>query len=207
MHKSTVASTPRRCVRSTPWLASLGAAYPRLAFDTARAADPDARLGYNEFGLENDSREADRKRAAVLALLRRWKVEGVPIDYLGVQSHLAVGDQYSDRKLGTFLRAVRAIGLDVYATELDVDDRLAPADVTLRDAAVAETLDRYLTIALPAANAPLVVTWGLTDRNSWLQSAHPRADRLPQRPLPFDASLGPKAAWRVLEKFRASTAP
>ena len=187
-------------LRNSFWLNNLGPDYIPRAFLTARAADPKALLGYNENGIEDDSARADIKRAAVLALLRRWVESGVPIDYLGVQSHLAGGQSYSDAKLGRFLRDVRALGLSVYITELDVDDRAFPSDFSMRDTAVAGIYERYLDVALGATEIPIVVTWGLTDRTSWLQRYAPRADGMPQRPLPFDAALKPKPAWDVLRR-------
>ena len=49
-----------------------------------------------------------------------------------------------------------------------------------------------------------VLTWCLSDRDSWLQSFRPRKDGLPQRPLPFDAQLNPKPAFFALRDTLAS---
>jgi endo-1,4-beta-xylanase len=40
-----------------------------------------------------------------------------------------------------------------------------------------------------------VLTWGLSDRRSWLNEAFPRPDKLPQRPLPLDPNLQRKKLW------------
>ena len=67
------------------------------------------------------------------------------------------------------------------------------------DKAVADLYRRYLRTALDNDAVVGVVTWGLSDRNSWLTAASgpqfARADGLPTRPLPFDDELQPKPAY------------
>jgi endo-1,4-beta-xylanase len=51
-----------------------------------------------------------------------------------------------------------------------------------------------------------VVTWGLSDTDTWLTPASleqfRRSDGLPERPLPFDAQLRPKPAfYAILNAF------
>jgi endo-1,4-beta-xylanase len=43
------------------------------------------------------------------------------------------------------------------------------------------------------------MTWGLSDRRTWLSTAEPRADGLPVRPLPLDADLKRKPAWGEID--------
>ncbi len=76
---------------SSPWMERLGPEYIDIAFRTARQADPRALLTYNDYGIEYDNEEEERKRAAVLGLLRRMKAAGTPIDALGIQSHIKAG--------------------------------------------------------------------------------------------------------------------
>jgi endo-1,4-beta-xylanase len=49
-----------------------------------------------------------------------------------------------------------------------------------------------------------VLTWGLSDRSTWLSKHNPRQDGLPVRPLLFDAELQPKpafaAVWRAFNE-------
>jgi endo-1,4-beta-xylanase len=186
-------------LRLSAWLRNCGTSYIEVALQTARRTDPSAKLGYNEWGLEDDSEAADVKRLAVLALLRRLRREHVPIDYLGVQGHLMGTQTFSDGKLGAFLRAVEDLGIGIAVTELDVDDRAFPPATAARDRAVAGTYARFLDVVL-RHSAPLMVTvWGLSDRSSFPQATRPRRDGLLQRSLPFDAALRPKEAWRILE--------
>lgn len=187
-------------LRKTLWLDSIGDRYLSLAFRTARTADPNALLGYNEFGLESDSRSAARKRMSVLDVVRTLRQRDVPIDYLGIQGHLYAHDTYSDSGLGGFIREIRRLGLRVFITEMDVDDASLPADERVRDRMVAATYARFLDVALGSGAVEVVITWGLTDRSTWLNRFDARKDGLPQRSLPFDTALRPKPAWKIIAR-------
>ena len=43
-----------------------------------------------------------------------------------------------------------------------------------------------------------VLSWGLSDRRSWLNWTFPRSDGLPQRPLPLDPDLRPTPLYRAI---------
>jgi endo-1,4-beta-xylanase len=185
---------------SSPWFAMLGPEYIDIAFRTAREVDPKALLTYNEYGIEYDTEEEGKKRAATLALLRRMKAANVPLDALGIQSHLHADGKADFRKgVQELMDGARALGLQVFVTEMDVnDDKVTSDDISQRDQAVAEVYRDYLTIALQGPEVKAVLTWGASDRNTWLNKStrfrplHP--DRL-QRPLPFDADFAPKKAF------------
>jgi endo-1,4-beta-xylanase len=191
-------------LRKTVFLDQIGPDYLDLAYRAARAADPDARLVVNEYGLVYDTPEQDEKRAAVLRLLERMRRAGTPVDALGVQGHLDIGDApFSPAKLRRFLAEVATLGLDIQITELDVTDEHAPAPIATRDRLVADAYARFLDAALDERAVDVVVTWGLSDRHSWIvrhecNSAGWRKDGLPSRPLPFDATLARKPAWNAL---------
>ena len=185
-------------LRNSLWLQNAGPGYLDAALVAAREADRGVFLGYNEWGLEDDGSVATKKRSGALALLRRLIASGTPIDYLGVQGHLKGGQTYSDRQLGTFLRAVEDLGLRILITELDVDDSAFPSDIATRDSLVADTYSRFLDVVLRNSTPDMITVWGLSDRDSWPQYTHPRPDGLLQRSLPFDESLQRKPAWDVL---------
>jgi endo-1,4-beta-xylanase len=188
-------------LRNSIWLELIGPEYIEIAFRAARAADADALLTYNDYDLEQDSPENERKRGAVLGLLRSLVERQAPIQALGLQSHLHAGRLAPTwRGMHRFLKKVEGLGLQVFVTELDVDDRELPADVKTRDRVVAEFYRDYLSNVLRRRAVKAVLTWGLTDSDTWLNHEEPRADGLPQRPLPFDAQLRAKPAFLAMQR-------
>jgi endo-1,4-beta-xylanase len=184
---------------SSPWFQLLGPAYIDLAFRTARETDPTALLTYNEYGIENDGDENEKKRAAVLALLRRMKADKVPLDALGIQSHIKAASKDGFGKgMRELLEAANALGLQVFVTELDVnDDAVVTDDIAERDKIVAGVYRDYLTNALQGREVKAVLTWGISDKNSWLNQGKVRKlhpERL-QRPLPFGPDYAPAPAF------------
>lgn len=186
-------------LRNSPWLRLIGPQYIEMAFRTAAIADPHALLTYNDYGLEQDGPTNQAKRDAVLHLLESLKNRGTPIHALGLQSHLQAKSRPGNWEgLSRFLDRVQQMGLDVFVTELDVNDANLPYDVRERDRRVAEMYGSYLSTVLQHPSVKAVLTWGLTDKDTWLNSFHPRADGQSQRSLPFDANLRPKPAFAAM---------
>ncbi len=186
-------------LRETPWLEFLGPEYIDIAFRAAAEADPQALLVYNDNGLDSDSSKTEKKRAAVLRLLERLKSNGTPIHALGTQAHLgesAIDSKYTG--LRKFLSDVADLGLKILVTEMDVIDKSFPTDLVVRDRMVAEVYENYLSAVLDEPAVIAVVTWGLSDRHTWLSKKKPREDNMPVRPLPFDAKLKPKLAHNTM---------
>jgi len=192
-------------LRPCVWLDTLGEEYVEVAFRAAAEADPKALLTYNDYDIEEDTPDQEKKREAVLEFLHRLRKKQVPVQALGVQSHLKPQPQPSQWKgLNKFLEQIKKLGLQVYVTELDVDDSKLPAAVELRDQAVAAVYANYLRNMLQHPSVEAVLTWGFTDRDSWLNGFRPRADGLSQRPLPFDESLRPTPAFFALRDALSS---
>ena len=191
-------------LRNSIFVEKIGPEFLDIAFRAARQSDPIARLVYNEYNLELAIKEHEDRRHALLRLLDGFAKRGVPIDAVGLQSHLTIdGMQHFDAKLfAGFLDELAGRRLDILISELDVIDRAAPADIATRDAAVADVYRRYLDVALASRAVKAVITWGLTDRYGWIaDGAEPqtrRRDGLPARPLPFDADCRPKPAYTAL---------
>jgi endo-1,4-beta-xylanase len=181
-------------LRDSPWMKLIGADYIELAFQTARDADPQALLTYNEYGIEGEDDASASKRGALLLLLRRLKARHVPLDALGIQSHITAGHKYGPG-LTSLMADARTMGLQVFLTEMDVNDREWPADAGIRDAAVADSYGNYLDLTLRDPAVRAVLTWGITDRLTWLNSEGSRKDKLPERCLPFDANDAPVKAF------------
>ena len=190
-------------LRVSVWQAALGPAYIDLAYRTAAAADPSATLYYNEYGLDFDTPEDEARRRATLALLERLRKDGVPCHGLGIQGHLAAaGKRFDAGRFTGFLDAVAALGYQIMITELDVTDHRLPGDAATRDAAVAAVTLDYLTAACAHPAVRGVLSWGLSDRHSWLNGdpTYKRTDGLAQRPLPLDGALARKPMWAAIAR-------
>src|SRR5215831_21288200 len=192
-------------LRKGVFLEMMGPEYLDLAYHTAREADPAARLVVNEYDVELDAPEQEQRRIALLHLLERMRRSETPVDAVGIQAHLtaAGGPPFSAPLLRRFLADIASLGLTIQITELDVTDEHAPADVAVRDRLVADTYQRFLDAALDEPALKMVVTWGLSDRHSWIvrretYQAEWRSDNAPSRPLPFDADLEAKPAFDAI---------
>ena len=71
-------------LRPNVWRRVLGPAYLALALRWAHAADPAARLLVNDYGIERSGPKAD----GMARLLRALRAARVPVDGVGLQSHL-----------------------------------------------------------------------------------------------------------------------
>lgn len=183
-------------LRNSQWLEMIGPDYLDIAFRTARQADPTVLLTYNDYGIELDTPDQTAKRDAVMALVRGMKARGVPIDAVGVQSHLDASAGLPGAGLQKFVRDLHAMGLQVFVTELDVNDRKLTTSLEERDRAVAGIYRNYLAMMLAEPNVNVALTWGITDRYTWLRGPkYGRADGQPNRPLPFDADYNPTPAF------------
>ena len=198
-------------LRNSPWLGLIGPDYIELAFQTAAAVDPGAKLTYNDYDIELDTADQTAKRGHVMMLLRRLKARNIPIHAVGVQSHLKAAGPQPGIGLQAFIREVRKMGLDVYITELDVNTRGLEGGPEAQDYAVAQVYRNYLGLVLPEPNVPIVLTWGITDAHTWLnQSKAPwalREDGARQRPLPFDDDMQPSPAFAALRTAIDSSRP
>jgi endo-1,4-beta-xylanase len=189
--------------RDYPWYETIGPSYIEEAFHVAHDADPDATLLLNEFGFETDDEfdSAADKRAKALLVLDQLLDADAPVHALGVQGHL-VADGFAEKfdvaGYQHFLSEVADRGLKILITELDVLDDGLPADSAERDAAIADAYRLYLDTALAEPAVASVITFGLSDRYTWLQEDYPREDEEPRRPLPFDDELQPKPAYDAL---------
>ncbi|GGG78113.1 endo-1,4-beta-xylanase [Edaphobacter dinghuensis] len=187
-------------LRKSFWYERVGADYIDLAYNTAREADPKAKLTYNDYGVEYDNVEDEERRRAILELLRGMQSRRVPLDAVGIQSHIkAASPSTIGKGLADYIEAIRAMKLEVYLTELDVnEDDIASNEVAERDRLVAQTYKDFLGVALNNAAVKLVLTWGISDRRTWLNDGpthHRKQPNRPQRSLPFDPEYRPTPAF------------
>jgi endo-1,4-beta-xylanase len=171
--------------RESPWYRTIGKDYVRLAFQFAHEADPAAVLNYNDFNLEKPA-----KRAAVVALIRELRAEGIPVAVVGNQAHYRI-DYPDPADVDATIKAFAAVGVKMAFTELDMDvlpkasppasgvapDVPAPAalnpypDGMDVDAAAALTRRYEALFRVFASNhraVDRVTFWCVTDASSWL---------------------------------------
>jgi len=188
-------------LRKTPWLDLLGTDYIDYAFRLAEKADKHAMLVYNDYGLDYDTPQDEAKRAAVLKLLERAKSRGTPIHALGIQAHLdGANNAFNPKKLQKFLRDVASLGLKIMITELDVSDKKLPLDTIVRDRIVASSYEDYLSVVCQEKAVIAVLTWGLSDKYTWLSEFQRRQDGAPVRPLLLNADMSHKLAWNAVAR-------
>ncbi|MGB3437177.1 MAG: endo-1,4-beta-xylanase [Actinophytocola sp.] len=153
-------------LRNSFWLQKLGSGYIAEAFRAARAADPDVKLYINDYNTDGMGAKSDGMYRLVQSLL----ADGVPIDGVGFQAHLAI--QYGfPSQMQQNLQRFADLGLDVAITELDVRMQL-PSDST--KLATQATYYRNVTNAcLAVARCAGITTWGYTDKYSWVPDTFP----------------------------------
>jgi endo-1,4-beta-xylanase len=189
-------------LRPCVWTRHLGADYLSIALRTAAAVDPQARLVLNEYDIEFKGAQFAAKRKALLQLLRALRDKDVPLHGVGLQAHL-FADRAIDRDgLQAFLSEMVALKLDVLITELDVVDYELPGKVSERDTLVASKAGEFLQAVCEVVRPKAILTWGLSDRYTWVPIYFKRPDRMPNRPLPLDADFRRKPLFDVIERFR-----
>ena len=174
--------------------------YPAL-FEQARALDPQAKLAYNDYGMEQDNPWCERRRTAVLHLLEDWVKRQTPIDVMGLQAHLDMSRAFSASRLQKFFDELQALGLSIQITELDVRDMATFGDVTARDAGVAALYRDFIDVCMGHPAVEMVVLWNVTDADTWVNrwtSGQHRADGLPMRPTLFDSEGRSKPAFQAV---------
>ena len=134
-------------LRRKPWLDLIGPDYIDIAFQTAHAADPKARLVLNECFIEHDTPVEIGRREALLGLATRLKRANIPITGIGVQGHLRGTTPLDKPGMTTFLKEDQGPRAQIMVTELDVDDTEVPApDV---DRTVASKYGEFLDLMMP----------------------------------------------------------
>lgn len=186
--------------RGGAWWDALGPAYVPAAFRAASRADPAAKLVLNEAFTESGDRLGLAVRAGLLRLVDDLLDAGLRLDAVGLQGHITRGRPFDRDGWRRFLADLASRGVEIWITELDVDDAAFSGTVAERDARVAETYRAVLDTALDEPKVTTVITWELADGFS-----HYRDQRGAEvRPLPFDRALKPKPAFdAIIAAFEA----
>lgn len=190
-------------LRDTIWLRNIGPEYIDLAFQWAHETDPQAKLFYSDYGNDEVGRKADAMYTMVSNLVQR----GIPIDGVGLQTHkgLAVAPRLD--LLSANIARLGKLGLEVQFTELDVKIQDGKGSRQERLAAQARQYGDVLRTCLAYKNCTAFITWGFTDRYTWLGSLTGKEEA----PLLFDESYRPKPAYdaikQVLSSIETATQP
>jgi len=150
-------------LRESIWYKGMGEGYIADAFRTARAADPEAVLIYNEYDVAWKNTKSD----AMYNLLQRELQAGTPIDGVGFQTHL-LGDFTDFDDMRDNFQRFANLGLDIYITEFDV-----AMNGDGQEQKQAEIYRRVLEICLAQPKCKAIQSWGFTDRYSWRSSNKP----------------------------------
>jgi endo-1,4-beta-xylanase len=108
--------------------------------------------------------------------------------------------KFNPTKLRTFLKEIADLGLKIMITEMDVTDQKLPLNAGVRDRIIARVYEDYLSAVLEEPAVIAVLTWGLSDRYTWLSDYKPREDKAAVRSLPLDAELKRKLAWNAIAR-------
>jgi endo-1,4-beta-xylanase len=183
-------------LRDSLWLKALGPDYLALAFNLAHKADPNLTLAYNDYGTEQGDGAGRRKRQCILRMLEKCVKDKVPVHALGLQSHLQAHMPLADSEFVDFLKEARALGLKIYITELDLDVSKLYGRMDDRIRLAQNYLRSYLDLVQQGGAVDMLLTWGLSDRYSWLLKEHPNLKGI----LPLDANLNRGPMWETLKR-------
>ena len=167
--------------------------YVELSFKAARAAAPNIKLFFNDYGWGVGPRFE-----VIYHMLASFKRNSVPIDGVGLQMHCDVsswgGDSLSfARNLSQNIANItETFGVEFRITEMDVTcGGYSHPCSSQQLAKQAQVYGDVLTACLNNTKCTAFMTWGFTDLHTWMGTG--------KRPLPFDVNYRPKSAyWELL---------
>jgi endo-1,4-beta-xylanase len=144
------------------------------AFRAARTADPNAKLCYNDYNTDG----INPKSTGIYNMVRDFKARGVPIDCVGIQSHLSSSSNMSSYQAN--LQRFADLGVDLQITELDVGGS---------GSGQANVYRQVTEACMNVARCTGITTWGITDLHTW---------RPNDTPLLFDRNYQKKEAYHAV---------
>ncbi|PSR97663.1 glycoside hydrolase superfamily [Coniella lustricola] len=156
---------------SSLWYETIGEAYIPIAFATASAADPSAKLYYNDYDIEVPDTQGDKIQGVhnLVAMLSEYQA---PIHGIGLEGHFNASKMPSVEDLISGLQNFSSLGLEVAYTELDVQSPTSDPDRTGEAMGYANAV----TACLRSANCVGWTVWGFTEKYSWLTNCDPSAE-------------------------------
>ncbi len=121
-------------------------------------------LIYNDYGGEGLNAKSD----AIYRLAKSLVENNVPIHGVGLQVHVQVNSPTNSQEVAENMSRLADLGLDVQITEMDV--RIKQPSTTKDYEQQAQIYRSMLRTCLLAKNCNTFVTWGFSDRYSWIPS-------------------------------------
>lgn len=204
-------------LRDSIWTRTTGEEFIVKAFQWTKEKDPDAILIYNDY-----NNEYPGKLAKTLRLVKALRMQGAPIDALGIQGHFEL-DAIKYDALESLLIACRTENIKVVISELDIDvvprsrwwaeggkyrDEMSKTD-PYKDGCPEDVLKRqaeqYAHLFELFNKFPDVIVrvsfWNLHDGESWLNYFPWNRTN---HPLLFDRNGQPKPAFEsVINSWKA----
>ncbi|KAJ5156827.1 hypothetical protein N7492_009630 [Penicillium capsulatum] len=174
--------------RDSVFYQHIGEAYIPIAFAAAAAADPDAKLYYNDYSIES----AGAKSTAAQNIVKLVQSYGARIDGVGLQAHLIVGGTPDKSAQASNLAAFTALGVEVALTELDIRMTLPSTGALLSQQAI----DYANTVGacVETKNCVGITIWDWTDKYSWVPNTFAGQGAA----LPWDENLETKPAYAAI---------
>ncbi|KAK7735332.1 hypothetical protein SLS53_007564 [Cytospora paraplurivora] len=181
--------------RSNIFYETIGEYYIPIAFAAAAAADPGAKLYYNDYNIEYSGSKA----TAALGIVDLIQEAGVQIDGVGLQAHFIVGDTPDADDLASILKEFVAKGLEVAYTEVDVRHKSLPPNET--------QIEQQATDYVSLVNACLqvdgcvgITVWDFDDKYSWVPDTFSGQGQA----CLYDENLSKKPAWTSVSSALAA---
>ncbi|KAK3326203.1 glycoside hydrolase family 10 protein [Apodospora peruviana] len=183
--------------RDSVFFRVLGTDFLPISFKAAEAADPTAKLYYNDFNLETIRNKTD----AAVRIVELIRAAGARIDGLGFQAHFRVGGTPSQASLVATMNRFVDMGLEVALSELDIAHNSLPAD----SRALAQQSTDYVAAVGACLAVPKCVgitLWQFTDKYSWIPSTFPGAGDA----CLFSANFTKKPAYTAVKNLLTAVA-
>lgn len=192
---------PNEIYYPCPLYEGAGEDYIFEAFVAARQANPNIKLYYNDYNLNQPV-----KRAKAIAMIKKMQERGIPIDGIGEQGHYNIRN-FDFVEFENMLNDFRELNLDVQITELDFSVYENDSEAQLEglspelEALQAEAYGKVLEICRKNSDIITGVTlWGGADDKTWLDN-FPVKNRK-NYPLLFDEFCDKKAAYYAVMDFK-----
>lgn len=179
-------------LRQSVWTRAIGQDFIDIAFQTARQADPDALLYYNDYNIE----DMGAKSNTAFNMIKSMKERGIPIDGVGFQCHFINGMSSSQlQQIEQNVKRYADIGVKVSFTEIDIR---IPSSSNQSQAfqTQASNYKSLMEICLRNPNVTTFVVWGFTDKYSWIPQVFPGYGN----GLIYDSNFNQKPAYTALKE-------